>query len=116
MPFSNDEHTTHLRTLEEHFWSFRRPPEDIRAQVREGQRIEGQSIELFLIRPLFSDPSKEVEEAIAKIRYVRSSNQWKLYWKRADGKWHSYPTVPTTNTLEEALTVIHKDEDYCFFG
>ncbi|NQY32892.1 MAG: DUF3024 domain-containing protein, partial [Coraliomargarita sp.] len=44
---------------------------------------------------------------IVKVRHVRSSNQWQLYWKRADEKWHRYHTVPTTNTLEEALTVIH---------
>jgi len=35
-----------------------------------------------------------VEEPIAKARYVKIRDVWKIYWMRADCKWHSYPPAP----------------------
>lgn len=116
MAFTKQETDAHLATLEKGFWVHRRPPAHLRDEIREGQRIEGQSIELFFNRPSFQDPSRWIEEAIAKITYVRPINCWKLYWKRADGKWHSYPTCSKTTSLSKALQVIHEDSNYCFFG
>jgi len=39
-------------------------PLHLRDKVREGQRIEGHEIELFLVRPMFSDPAREIELAV----------------------------------------------------
>ena len=116
MAFSTDEIERHLSTLERAFWSHRRPPQNLRNQIREGQRLAGQSIELFFNRPSFNDPNHWIEESIAKVTYVRSSDAWKLYWKRADLKWHAYPPRPKAKTLEQALSIIHEDANCCFFG
>jgi hypothetical protein len=116
MPFTESEIDDHTTTLEEHFWLHRRPPLHLRDRVREGQRFEGQSIELFLVRPAFNRPGEEIEESIARLQYVRSKNHWRLFWKRADMKWHRYPPCPETSTLAAALSVIHQDLKGCFFG
>ena len=116
MAFTDPEIAAHLKVLEDSFWSHRRPPLHLRDKVREGQRFTGQSIELFLVRPAFNRPGEQVEEAIAKVQYVRSRNVWRLFWKRADGKWHGYPPAPEVKSLADALRVIDKDANACFFG
>lgn len=116
MAFTEEETEDILIYLETKFWEGRRPPLEVRDRMREGQRVTGQSIELFFERPGFRDPDKWVEEPIVKISFVRSANEWNLYWQRADLKWHRYEPHPTARSLEEALDVVDKDEYACFWG
>jgi hypothetical protein len=116
MPFTDQETASHLATLEEHFWAHRRPPLHVRDQLSEGQRIEGLSIELFFNRTLLNREGKVIEEAIAKLKFIRSKDLWQILWKRADGKWHSYPPFPEAPSLSEALAIVHADPNGCFFG
>jgi Protein of unknown function (DUF3024) len=116
MAFTDRELSEHLDVLEKKFWAHRRPPVHLREQVREGQRIVGQSIELFLVRPVFQQPGAFSEESIAKLTFVRTRNLWRLFWKRADGKWHSYGPMPEVKTLAEALRIVDEDELCCFLG
>ena len=93
-----------------------RQPLHLRDQVREGQRVTGQSIELFIVRPAFNNPAEQIEESIAKVQYVGTRRIWRIFWKRADLRWHSYKPVPEVNSLADALRVIDQDENACFFG
>ncbi|MCP3931719.1 MAG: DUF3024 domain-containing protein, partial [Bacteroidetes bacterium] len=63
-----------------------------------------------------NDPSKKIEGSIAKATYVKSTKIWKLYWQRADMKWHRYEPFPESKSLEEILEVIGQDKHYCFWG
>lgn len=116
MAFTDDEIATHTAVLEHEFWSRRRPGLEIRHLLREGQRIEGQSIELFYVRPRYNDPSQHVEEPIAKLTYVRVSDSWRIFWNRADLKWHRYEPQPEAASLAEALLIVDQDANSCFFG
>lgn len=106
----------HIEQAVSGFMNRQRPPEHIRPQLDFGYRIEGQSLELFEIRPRWDDPSKMMEEAIAKATYVSSRNIWKIYWQRADLKWHRYDPQPEVNSVEDFLAVVEEDEYACFFG
>jgi hypothetical protein len=116
MAFTESELTEHLNVLETAFWSRRRPPLNLRDQIRDGQRITEQVIELFFQRPAYNRPGEFIEEAIAKVQYVRTQAAWRIFWKRADGKWWAYKPHPETRTLTDALRVIHEDAHACFFG
>ncbi|MBN9691815.1 MAG: DUF3024 domain-containing protein [Verrucomicrobia bacterium] len=116
MAFTDRELSEHLDVLEKKFWSHRRPPVRLRGQVREGQRILGHSIELFLVRPMYQQPGVFAEESIAKLTFVRTKKLWRLYWKRADGKWHGYIPRPEVKTLAEALRIVDEDQLCCFLG
>lgn len=116
MAFTEFEIAEHAAVIERVFWSKRRPPLHLRDKVREGQRIAGQSVELFFVRPVWNDPRRQTEEAIAKLTYVRTSGVWRIFWMRADLKWHRYPPVPEAPTLEAALRIVHADAKACFFG
>lgn len=116
MAFTDSESAEHTQLIEDRFWSRRRPPLPLRDKIREGQRITGHAIELFFVRPAFQRPGSFVEEPIAKIQYVRSRNLWKIFWQRADLKWHGYEPCPETDSLAEALRIIDEDACNCFFG
>ena len=116
MPFSETEIAEHTATLEKQFWSRHRPPLHLRDKVREGQRFDGTSIELFLVRPALRRPGEHLEEAIAKVQFIRSRAVWHLFWKRADGKWHRYPPCREAASLGTALRTINEDPNGCFFG
>lgn len=116
MAFTDDEIARYLGEIEKHFWSKRRPPLEIRDKVREGQRVEGQSVELFLVRPRWNNPSQQVEEPIAKATWVRSRKRWKVYWQRADLKWHLYDEQREVSSLRAFLELVDEDKFGCFWG
>ena len=94
----------------------RRPPEHVRDQVDLAFRIDDQSVIIFEIREIWNQPGKKVESPIAKATYVKKANSWKVYWQRADMKWHRYEPTPETKTIEEFLDVVETDEYQCFWG
>jgi hypothetical protein len=116
MAFTEDEIATFTEQIERIIWTHRRPPLHLRNMVREGQSIEGQEIEIFEERPYFRDKTQWIKSRVAKTRYVRSRNVWKVYWRRGDGKWHPYNPCPETASLEEWLHLVNQDEHGCFWG
>jgi hypothetical protein len=65
---------------------------------------------------MWRNPSKKIEEAVAKSTYVKTQGVWKVYWQRADLKWHRYDPMPEVDSLEEFLALVDRDEYACFFG
>ncbi len=98
------------------FMERRRPPEHIRPELDFGYRVTGQSLELFEVRPRWNKPSEKMEHAIAKATYVKRSETWKVYWQRADLRWHRYEPYPEAKSAEEFLSVVEEDKYACFFG
>ena len=93
-----------------------RPPVNIRDQLDLGYRLKGQNIELFEIRPRWDAPEQKIEEMIAKTTFVKSSGLWKVFWQRADLKWHRYEPEPVVESLEAFLVLITEDKYHCFHG
>jgi hypothetical protein len=116
MPFTDNEIAEHTLTIEKHFWSKRRPPVEMRDQIREVQRFTGYTLDLFYVRPRWQHPGETLDSPVARVRYIKSRKLWQLYWMRADLKWHRYIPHPVTTNLEEALQVIDEDANSCFFG
>jgi hypothetical protein len=93
-----------------------RPPVHIRNELDIAYRIENQSVELFEIRPAFQKQNRKTEHAIAKATYVKRAREWRLYWMRADLKWHRYEPTPEVNSLDEFLKIVEEDAYGCFNG
>lgn len=115
MAFSELESKRHEKAVKA-FIDSRRPPPEIRPKLDLGYRMSGQSIEIFEIRPAWDDPSEKMENSVAKATYVRRSDVWRIYWQRADLKWHRYDPLPEVARIEEFLEVVDADEYCCFFG
>ena len=94
----------------------KRPEPCIRNKVDIGFRIADQSFEIYEARPNFMDPKEKIESPVAKATYVKSSGIWKLYWMRADLKWHRYEPLADTAVLERVLQEIDQDPYSCFWG
>ena len=110
------EQTTSIESAMVDFMTKRRPPEEIRHMLDLEWRIEGQSVVIYSIRPSWQDESRKIEEPAAKATYNRKTNRWKIYWMRADMKWHSYAPHPEAVFFDEFLAVVHEDEHGCFWG
>ena len=98
------------------FTEARQAPAALRHELLLSFRVEGQSVEFFEVRPHWQDKTKKLEHFVAKATYNKSKKVWRVYWWRADSKWHSYPPSPQVGSFEEFLALIGKDEHACFFG
>jgi hypothetical protein len=94
-----------------------RPPPHIRPELDLGFRILGQSVEIFEIRPKWrGEPGQMLEHSVAKAAFVKSTGTWRVYWQRADLKWHAYQPAPQVGTIELFLGLVSEDKHACFFG
>jgi hypothetical protein len=100
----------------EAFLVVKRPPPHVRKQLDIGYRIDDQSIEIFEIRPDWRDKSVIVEHSIAKATYVKTQKTWKIFWQRADLKWHSYEPAAAVKTIEDFFEAVVDDPHGCFWG
>ncbi len=42
----------------------------------------GHDVEGFEVRAHWREPGREMRSAVAKLRFVRSAGEWRLYWRR----------------------------------
>jgi len=108
-----------IRKLEkalEKFLNKRRPPISMRNQLDFGYKFQNQSVEILEIRPNWRDPDTKIDISAAKATYVKSTKTWKIYWQRADMKWHSYQPAPSVKSFEDFLQIVDEDANACFFG
>lgn len=98
------------------FIESKRPPKKIRDKLDLGYRINDQEIIIFTIRPNWKDQTKKIESPIARTKYIKSRKIWKIYWMRADAKWHLYDPAEEVNSLNEFLELVEEDKHHCFWG
>jgi len=105
-----------IEKLAQDFIEKKRPPVHIRNELDLGYRIKGNSVEFFEVRPLWNNPKKIIEEPVAKTTFVNTQKKWKIFWQRADCRWHRYEPGPEVNTFEEFLSIVDNDDYACFWG
>lgn len=99
------------------FIEAKRPADpEIRKQLDYGYSWDEQTALLFEITPQWNHPTKILELPFAKLRFVKSSKIWKLYWMRGSGKWEAYVPLPESADLHDLLAEIKNDAYGCFFG
>ncbi len=95
----------------------RRSPKRVNDRVRLSYTIAKHEVVIFEERRSFRDAAGEwISLEIAKLKYVRVRNEWKLYWKRASGKWWLYEPHSSSKTLSAMIKEIDVDSNGCFFG
>ena len=93
-----------------------RPLPHIRPELDLGYRVTGQSVEIFEIRPKWKAMHEKDEHPVAKATYVKSQEVWRIYWQRADLKWHRYTPFPEAESITDFFSVLAQDEYCCFWG
>lgn len=112
------EHTKSVDIIEtmENYISRVRPVPEIRNQLDLNYEIKDHSVILNEIRPVWNNPKEIQTFGYAKATYVNSKKVWKIFWVRADNKWHSYQPNPTVRELKDFLKLVDEDEYGCFKG
>ncbi|AWA30970.1 hypothetical protein HYN48_13270 [Flavobacterium magnum] len=100
----------------DNYLSYIRPSEELRSKIDIAYRIEKQSVIIFEVTPHWKDPKQKIESNVAKATFVKKDNHWKVFWRRADLKWHSYKPMPIVENLLDFIRLIEKDEYNCFWG
>lgn len=100
----------------ENFLAKRRPLENIRHEIDLDYKIEKQSVIIFEIRPRWNNKKEKKESPVAKTTWVKTQQIWKIYWMRADLKWHSYQPSPEVKTISEFIQIVDEDKHGCFWG
>ena len=98
------------------FLTRRRPRPEIRELLDYKVDIKDRDVVLLEVRPRFDDKSKIIEHGFAKMKWVGTKNVWRLFWMRADMKWHSYDPKPQARTIEALFEEVGRDPHGCFFG
>lgn len=113
----NDFEIGKIKILMNDFNEKRRPPLEIREKLDISYRIENQSVIIYEIREDYIEGTNDkILSDIAKTTYIKSSNKWKLFWMRADLKWHGYQENLLSDDLKTVLDVIDNDKYGCFWG
>jgi hypothetical protein len=94
----------------------RRPPAHLRDEIDLAFRFDGRAVELLEIRPRWDRPAEQIENGVAKARYVKSRDVWLVYWQRADLEWHRYEPRPDVATIDSFLSLVDADAYACVFG
>ena len=109
-------HTVDIIEVMENYIESIRPSENIREKLDIGYSIEGQSVEIYEIRPQFRNPETKQQRLVAKATFIKTKKHWKVFWMRADLKWHSYSPTPTVTTIKEFVKLVDEDKHHCFWG
>ncbi len=115
MPLPDHQLRASLRAAGD-FLQKRRPRPEIRDQLDFKIEIKNRDVLLLEVRPRFDDPSKYLEHGVAKMKWVGTKNVWRLFWMRADMKWHSYGPKPEDQSIEALFEDVRRDQYGCFFG
>ncbi len=82
-------------------------------QLHIDYRLDNQILYIFEVRPRWDKPSEKLELMVAKLRYVKSSGLWKLFWLRQTMKWQLYSS---SRDLMVLLNQVEVDQNGCFWG
>jgi hypothetical protein len=85
-------------------------------EIRLSYSIANHDVIICEERSLRNQSSEWIKLDIAKLRYVRTRDEWQLHWKRASGKWWPYAPHTRSTTLAAMIKEIDLDLDGCFFG
>jgi len=79
-------------------------------------RVDKQDVIISEKRPAYQRPKEYIETPAAKLKYIKSKKEWRLFWMRGDLKWHSYNPKKNSVKLKDLVAEISSDPYGCFWG
>jgi hypothetical protein len=96
----------------------RKVPQSVRHQVRLEVELEGQAatiIERRVPAP-FLHTDKWSTLPVARFRYTRRDQLWRLYWRDRNLRWRLYDLVPPSHDLGPLIAELEADPTCIFWG
>jgi len=94
----------------------RRNNPKIKDELSLEYKVNGHDVVVFERRPRYGALVGVMDSPVAKIKFVRATGEWRLYWMRRDLKWHGYEVLPSSDRLDQLVAEIDEDPQCCFFG
>lgn len=114
MPFSDLERKRIEQTVDD--FCDKRSPVQLKDKLRLVYAVKGHEVVISERRPRWDNQTEWTETPVAKLKFIRSAGKWRLYWMRADLKWHEYPGLSSSPRLDDLVREIDADPLACFFG
>ena len=93
-----------------------RVPAAVRSEIRVGFRFDRNAVILYEERPSFQPPYDWREMVVAKLTYVGTRREWRLFCQHRDRKWHAYQARPASSSFATLLDEVDADPTGIFWG
>jgi hypothetical protein len=87
----------------------RRSPSHLRNQLRAVYVVGEHEVTVYEERPSWDNPREWTASGIAKFRYSRKQNLWRLYWMGQNLKWYPYVPLPESMRIDRLVIEVDKD-------
>jgi hypothetical protein len=92
-------------------------PMRVREKVRLVHRWRGTKVMLVEERPYWKDDTAPwIESPVAQFRYHDDTNDWTLYWRDRNQRWHFYEPHPGSRSINRLLAEVDQDPTGIFWG
>jgi hypothetical protein len=88
----------------------------VRDRLRHGFRLGASDVVIYESRPHFMPPHDWFEHEVAKFRYIKAANEWRLYCKCRDLRWRANQPMASADTFEALFTEVRRDPTHIFWG
>jgi hypothetical protein len=93
-----------------------RIPQIISGKLRLIHRWRGTTVTLIEQRPWWRDETTWVESPVAQFRFDNQGNDWMLYWRDRNQRWHRYEDHPGPKSITRLLAEVDQDLTGLFWG
>jgi hypothetical protein len=93
-----------------------RIPEEIRDKIKMTYEVKGNKITIIEERPPWTGEGPWTKMAIAQVRFNEEQENWTLYWRDRNEKWHLYTEITPVKNVEEIINEVDKDPSGIFWG
>ena len=94
----------------------RRSPARFERELKFVYEVDGHNVSIYEIRAQWDNPEKQTKLGVARLKFVRTRKEWKLYWMRRDLKWHLYDPSEMPKDLDALVKIVDEDRYGAFFG
>ena len=91
-------------------------PEHAQDKLRLGYLSRGMAITFFEMRPHFRRPEKWISINVARFRYNKTTQEWTLYCRDRNSKWHLYDEIEPSADFSVMLQEMLDDPTGIFWG
>jgi hypothetical protein len=99
-------------------WCEQRIPSHIKDQLRLECDITVRHLTIVECRPPWREDlgTEWTRFPIARLHYVKTTNQWSLYWRDRNLRFHKYDQLPPSPSIGDLLDEIDRDPTHLFWG
>jgi hypothetical protein len=93
-----------------------RIPKGLKNKMKMGYKTEGNKITIIEQRPSFTGEATWTQSPVVQIRYNQKKENWTIYSRDRNQKWHLYTEIEPKEIIEEIIEEIEADPTGIFWG